>query len=103
VRLANLTKSNCDFSQGSEMAITRICAEAKRWVPAPAYPDFLLRSTRQDRVCGFLQGKPHAVRQSHQTRQEIQRTWDDNELFPLLSRYGSPRFPIPAQLVFSRR
>jgi hypothetical protein len=55
------------------MAITRICAEAKRWVPAPAYPDFLLRSTRQDRVCGFLQGKPHAVRQRHQPLQEIRR------------------------------
>jgi hypothetical protein len=40
----------------------RICAGASMWterqnrrVPlAPAYPDFLLRSTRQDRVCGFL-------------------------------------------------
>jgi hypothetical protein len=31
-----------------------------------AYPDFLLRSTRQDRVCGFLQGKPHGLRQRHQ-------------------------------------
>jgi hypothetical protein len=34
-------------------------------------PDFLSRSTRQDRVCGFLYGKPHAVRQRHQPRQEI--------------------------------
>jgi hypothetical protein len=38
---------------------------------APARPDFLLRSTSQDRVCGFLQGRPHAVRQRHQPRQEI--------------------------------
>jgi len=38
---------------------------------APAYPSFLLRSIGQDRVCGFLQGKPHGVRQRHQRRQEI--------------------------------
>jgi hypothetical protein len=37
----------------------------------PRTPDFLLRCTRQDRVCGFRQGKPHAVRQRHQPRQEI--------------------------------
>jgi len=29
---------------------------AKRWVPlATAHPDSLLRSNRQDRVCGFLE------------------------------------------------
>jgi len=56
---------------------------------APAYPDFLLRSTRRDRVCGFRQGKPHGVRQRHQPRQEIRSTWDDDGLFPLLSQDGS--------------
>jgi hypothetical protein len=79
------------------MAITRICAEAKRWVPAPAYPDFLLRSTRQDRVCGFLQGKPHAVRQRHQPLQEIRRTWDDNDWFAMVSPKGATTLTSAAQ------
>ena len=37
-------------------------------------------------MCGFLQGKPHGVRQRHQPRQEIRGTWDDDDLFPMLSR-----------------
>src|SRR5271170_6378108 len=29
----------------------------------------------QNRVCGFLRGKPHAAQQRHQPRQEIRGTW----------------------------
>jgi hypothetical protein len=35
-------------------------------IPAGANPDFLLRCTTDGRVCGFLYGKPHEVRWSHQ-------------------------------------
>jgi hypothetical protein len=37
-------------------------------------PNFLLRSARNDHLCGFRQGKPHEVRQRHQPRQEIRET-----------------------------
>jgi hypothetical protein len=40
-------------------------------IPPPDNPDFLLRDIRQDRMCGFLRGKPHTARQRHQPRQEI--------------------------------
>jgi hypothetical protein len=32
-----------------------------------AYPDFLLRGTKDDLVCGFHQGKPHELRGTHRT------------------------------------
>jgi hypothetical protein len=35
-----------------------------------AYPDFLLRGTRDGHVCGPGQPGPHEVRQRHETRQE---------------------------------
>jgi hypothetical protein len=36
-----------------------------------AYPDFLLRGTKDDLVCGFHQGKPHELCGTHRTQQEI--------------------------------
>jgi hypothetical protein len=36
-----------------------------------AHPDFLLRGTKDDLVCGFHQGKPHELRGTHRTQQEI--------------------------------
>ncbi len=76
------------------------CAGCPRF--APAYPVFLLRSTRQNRVCGFLQGKPHAGRQRHQPRQEIRGTWDDNGLFPMLSQKGATALNSVSQAQKSR-
>ena len=35
-----------------------------------AYPDFLLRGTKDDLVCGFHQGKPHELCGTHRTQQE---------------------------------
>jgi hypothetical protein len=48
-------------------------ATPRRFRPtyAEANPDFLLCGIRQNRVCGFLHGKPHEARQRHQARQEI--------------------------------
>src|ERR1700678_4805 len=43
-----------------------------------AAPDFLLRGTKDDLACGFHQGKPHELRRTHRTQQEIR---------------GSPGFP----------
>jgi hypothetical protein len=34
-------------------------------------PDFLLRGSSKDHVCGFHKGKPHELPRSRQDRQEI--------------------------------
>jgi hypothetical protein len=40
-------------------------------IPTGAYPNFLLRDTRNDNVCGFFSRKPHEVYQRRQPRQEF--------------------------------
>jgi hypothetical protein len=44
---------------------------SRTWVEKDGRPGFPVRCTGHDRVCGFQQGKPHEVRQRHQTSQEI--------------------------------
>ncbi len=70
MKSANATKIN----RKSGVAQWRdLCVDAPSWecFSTEANPDFLPRSTGNDRVCGFQQGKPHEVRQRHQDQQEI--------------------------------
>ncbi len=62
-------------TQGDEKPL--LSSNRSPWKASPsrlssrAYPDFLLRGTKDDLVCGFHQGKPHELCGTHRTQQEI--------------------------------
>jgi hypothetical protein len=50
-----------------------LCVDALSWkcFSTEEYPDFVLRTARNDHVCGSPQREPHASDQRHGSRQEI--------------------------------
>jgi hypothetical protein len=57
-----------------------------------AHPDFLLRGTKDDHVCGFHQGKPHELCGTHRTQQEIRAQPRDLQFSQLHYRRSLGRY-----------